>query len=636
MPDLRRPVGRHLTPAQPCGMLPVGQFPTGEKEPEMPDDQDQDVDVSVSPSTSTPEVAPRKPYMLVMVSDFGCGGRLEGLTPVDKENFARVFSKARPTLAVAVKDPFGEDGDWEFELAFDSIKAFDPDGLLAQVPGARARLEVRNKIVDRGKGIATSDDLDNAIDAIASAVPSLAWIRAATTPAEDAGGGGDAPDIPAGGSILDLVDDPGQQARVSSDVERLAAAAGDSASRLSAAERGRLNAALERIDNELGQIADALLKHADVRRLETAWRGLKFLIDRMDFREGNVRLCMVDAPRDEAVAAFADHVVTPAHGGDIPTPGLIIFDHTCGNNPADIAMLDELAQQAKSLPVPVAFALDVSFFNIKSFGLLKSLPNLSGLVESFQFAKWKSLRDKPYSKALVPTVGRFVLRVPHEPRGDGKGFVYTEKIEKARDVLWAGAHLAIGVCAARSFANHGWPTRMLGAEAGKIDDLPVVPNPKNESKPFGPGDLTLPDRRIEELPLVGINFLQSVKDTDFCYLLGGVSAARPVVAQKFTENQARLEISLPYQQFSNITSAYICEEQPKLHHQPPAEIQKHLMLGLKELLKIADDDPDESIMVGVGEAPDAPGQTVVQVRVTPPARIVPGGLHIEFGFAVPK
>ena len=76
----------------------------------MPDDQDQDVDVSVSPSTSTPEVAPRKPFMLVMVSDFGCGGRLEGLTPVDKENFARVFSKARPTLAVAVKDPFGEDG----------------------------------------------------------------------------------------------------------------------------------------------------------------------------------------------------------------------------------------------------------------------------------------------------------------------------------------------------------------------------------------------------------------------------------------------------------------------------------------------------------------------------------------------
>ena len=60
------------------------------------------------------------------------------------------------------------------------------------------------------------------------------------------------------------------------------------------------------------------------------------------------------------------------------------------------------------------------------------------------------------------------------------------------------------------------------------------------------------------------------------------------------------------------------------------------MLGLKDLLKIQEDDPDESILVGVGEDPQAADQTIVQVRITPPARVVPGGLHIEFGFAVPK
>ena len=50
---------------------------------------------------------------------------------------------------------------------------------------------------------------------------------------------------------------------------------------------------------------------------------------------------------------------------------------------------------------------------------------------------------------------------------------------EAKDLLWAGGHLAMGVCAAGSYASHGWPTRRGGAQAGKVEERPVVPNPKH-------------------------------------------------------------------------------------------------------------------------------------------------------------
>ena len=114
----------------------------------------------------------------------------------------------------------------------------------------------------------------------------------------------------------------------------------------------------------------------------------------------------------------------------------------------------------------------------------------------------------------MPTLGRFILRAPYAANGRAGEFTCAETVTGERDLVWGGGHLAMGLCAARAYAQHGWPTRMFGAGAGKIEDLPVVENPKDAKKPWGPGDLILPDRRLDELPAVGINVLMSVKNND--------------------------------------------------------------------------------------------------------------------------
>ncbi|MGD8452334.1 MAG: type VI secretion system contractile sheath large subunit [Phycisphaerae bacterium] len=586
---------------------------------------DDNADVTMSSDASTPETPPRPPYCLVHIADFAAGDRLAQLTPVDCDNFSDVLRQARPEVAVALKPPLGDGSDWEFRLTFDSMASFMPAGLLAQIPAAKTRLDFWQKLRERRQGRIDEAALTAAIEAAIQADGSLAWLHAAPSAP------GAAPAAPADGSILDLVDAPDESRRVSADVERLAADTEQGSARIGGGEAGRLNAWQQRLTLELTTIANAVLQHPDVRRIETAWRGLKLLVDRIDFREG-VKLSVLSAPDDELATRLNEGVIEPAFAGDIPTPGMILCDRAYENTPMDLALLDELGRAAASLPAPLVFPMSVAFFGVKSARLLKNLPNLSGLIDGWQFAKWRSLREQPHARWLVGVAGRFLLRGLHAATPDAQTFTCAEQVSAASQLAWAGGHLAMGVAAARAFARHGWPTRMFGAEAGKLDDLPIVPNPADAQHPWGPGDMVLPDRRVDELPAIGLNLLQSMPGKDFCLLLGGMTVARPMPTAEIGAQQAALEVSLSYQQFSSAVGAWLCEQVPTLRGLDGEEVQRRLLFGLRDLVGLKEDDAEDALLVGVGPAPDDPGRTLVQVRITPPGRIVPGGLHVDFGF----
>ncbi|MFH1747344.1 MAG: type VI secretion system contractile sheath large subunit [Planctomycetota bacterium] len=578
------------------------------------------------------EVSPRSDYHLIFVSDLQAGEHIEQLTPVDKESFSDLMTRARPTLALALKPPLGSGPDWEFELVFDSLKSFEPAGFLAQMTAAGPRLAIWEQIGQRRLGQVSEEQLATTIQNAALADPSLAWLQAAPGQNDSSAA---PPPVDSGGSILDLVDEPDEKSRITAEVERVAADTGSREKRIGAAEGGQLDQRAQRLQLELTAIADAVLKHPDVRRLETAWRGLKFLVDHLDFRAG-VRLAVLHASRDEAISHFAENVVDPVFDGELDTPGLVLFDYPCENTPVDVAWLDELGQHAAGLPVPAVFPLEASFFGVRTVKLIKNLPNLSGLVDGWEYAKWRSLREQPYSRWLVPVLGRFVLRAPFEARSRAREFTCAEKITKASDVLWAGGHLAMGVCAARAHARHGWPTRMFGVEAGKIEDLPVVTNPTDVDNPWGPGDAVLPESKVGEFAPVGINLLQGIRGKDYCVLSGGVTAARPKPTADIGAHQAALEVSLPYQQFSNIAGAWLCEQLPALRGLDEEVLQKKLLIGLRDLLQLGAEDPKETVGVGIGPAPDNPTQKLVHVEITPPDRVVPGGLNIHFNFPLPS
>ncbi|MBU0638148.1 MAG: type VI secretion system contractile sheath small subunit, partial [Planctomycetes bacterium] len=140
-------------------------------------------DVNYTPGANTPEVSERRPYTVVLISDFQAGERLSRLSPVDKDDFAELLARAQPGRPIAINDPFGDGPDWEFKLTFDKLKTFEPAGLLAQVPGARTRLAVREKIAERGRGNVSADELANALNSAADMDGTLSWLRGAAAPA---------------------------------------------------------------------------------------------------------------------------------------------------------------------------------------------------------------------------------------------------------------------------------------------------------------------------------------------------------------------------------------------------------------------------------------------------------------------
>lgn len=597
---------------------------------------DKDINVNVaSGGGDSPDLGEMRPWTMVLEADFHSEGRLKKLTAIDKESFAQVLAAARPQIAMAIKDPLGSGGgDWEFRLTLDSMNAFAPAGLLPQIPHAKRRLELRGRIRERQTGQLSSAQLDEAVGRIDD--PSLRWVGSALAATGEAAATApsDAGDDSTGSSLLDMVDAPTAGDRVAADVEKLVADVSNRDAKVSGGEAGRLGAVLARLDTELSRIADAVLHHDGFRAIEGAWRGAKYLVDRVDFREG-VRLAIVDAKRDEAVARFSEQVVQPCMDGDIPAPGLVLMDHAFSNTAVDIAWLDELAQHAASLPVPVFVPVEPEFFNVRTVALIKNLPNLASLTGEWQFAKWKALRDKNYSCCIAPVVGRFVLRAPYEASTARAGeFAYSETVAYGTDVLWGGGHLAAGVCAARSYAQYAWPTRMFGSEAGKVEDLPVIASRTQPDTTWGPGDGTLPNDKCFEFADAGMNILQSVRGKDYCILLGGVSMARWKKTAEVTENQARLEVSVPYQMFSNVIGSYLCDERPRLHGLSDAELQARLVLGLRGLMGLVDNDAEDAVMIGVAPSADDPMQRVVAVRLNPPVTIVPGGLHVEMGFSV--
>lgn len=570
-----------------------------------------------------------RPFRVVFVADLQSEGRLAGPTSVDKDAFPRVLAGARPSPALRLEHPAEGVADWEFRLALDSMGAFDPRGFLPQVAGARWRLGVREKVNARLRGEISEQELAATFDAATSGDTSLAWLRggpsSAAVPATGA--------APPGGSVLDMVDDPDDSARVAAGVEQIARSAGDAERKLSSGESDYLRKVLGRIDRDLWSTANAVLKHPDFRSVELAWRSAKYLVDHFDFREG-VRLDVLDASRDNLLDRLLSEVINPAFDGEIETPSMIVIDLPFVNNPEHIALLDLIAQHVAGLPAPVVVPIDAAFFDLKSLRLIKNVPNLSNLIDGWAYAKWRAFRDQPYARAVAPVVGRFILRSPFEFKSPPAPFPYTESAQAISDLVWAHGHLAMAVCAARSYVNNGWPTRMFGSAAGAIDNLPLIPNPNDPAQPWGPGDLALPDRRMDEPAAIGMNSLNSVTGKDVCFLLGGVTAGRPMASQEVSPQQATLEVSFPYQQFSNIASAWLCEQLPRLRGMSQDQIQSELLYGLGALMALESEEEKEAVIVGVGGDPDAPGQIAVQVRLTPPARIVPGGLSLTLNFRV--
>jgi len=411
----------------------------------------------------------------------------------------------------------------------------------------------------------------------------------------------------------------------------IVSAAATGGTSLPAEEVTAIRQGLTEIDRRISAWLTAVLHSPAVQSIESIWRSVAFLVSRTDFRKG-VRLMLLHAPRADLMDRFTALVIDPVFDEGADAPDLIVVDGEFGNGAADMEIVDELAQHAASLPAIALTGISPQFFGAKFAWQVPTLPSLVSLLDQWQYAKWKSLRDELYARFLGVVFGRCLLRVPHgrEKAGDLE-FNYRETCVTDQDFVWAGGAIAAACAASHSVAERGWPNAMAGLVHGRVEGFVTAMGGKDGNKKVGPTDTMMPEPKIDELAAAGINAAVGLRDHDDAVIWNGLTAAS--VGQVSTQH-GLLEISLPYQLFAARLSVLLLGLKPQLAGLSEDKIVSHVTQHVAEWLGIEGAPSAEQVQVQTKAADDNPTAIELAVTVIAPPRLLPGGIPVVLGYRV--
>ena len=296
---------------------------------------------------------------------------------VDAAGFAELLRTAAPTVSIVTGD--GE----PIALRFDDLRAFRPEALAAALPGLRDLAEVHRILEDLHRGRIDLTKALAELDARAETVPGVKAVREALA-------GGASPEAkaspeppppatpappPAEGGLFDLVDVDASVAPVESEapakaLDRLVREIAGGGVALNRDRLGRLTA---RLDEASAQGLRDVLHHPAVRNLEAAWRGLDFLLRRIDPRSG-VRVHVLAAPAGGRVEAFRELLLPlAAEIREEARTTVALVDADFGGDPDSLAEARALAALAEEARTPLVASADPRLLGLDSWKAIQSL-----------------------------------------------------------------------------------------------------------------------------------------------------------------------------------------------------------------------------------------------------------------------
>ena len=223
---------------------------------------------------------------------------------------------------------------------------------------------------------------------------------------------------------------------------------------------------LVELDKKIGTQVDAILHNESVQQMESAWRGLKLLIDRTDFKE-NIKIELLHATKDELLEDFEfapettqsglyKHVYSAGYGqfGGEPV-GAIIGHYAFTPSTPDMKLLQYVGSVGAMAHAPFISGVAPEFFGVDSFEEISNIKDLKSTFESPKYTKWRSLRETEEARYIGLTAPRFLLRVPYDPvENPIKEFNYTESVSDSHEsYLWGNTAFAFATRLTDSFAK---------------------------------------------------------------------------------------------------------------------------------------------------------------------------------------
>ncbi|MSP25314.1 MAG: type VI secretion system contractile sheath large subunit [Myxococcales bacterium] len=370
------------------------------------------------------------------------------------------------------------------------------------------------------------------------------------------------------------------------------------------------------IDKRLSAQVNEVLHHPDFQKLESAWRGLKFLVDKTDFRE-NIKVEVLNVSKADLLTDFEDAPEITKSGlyrlaysneygvfGGKPY-GLLCANFDFGPGPQDMLLLQKCASIGSMTHAPFISNAGPEFFGEKSFTALPNLKDLKSLFEGPQYARWHSFRESEDARSVGLCMPRFLLRLPYgEKTVPIKSFNFSEDVVGQHDsYLWGYASTALATRVADSFAKYRWCPNIIGPQAGgAVENLPLHQyEAMGEVQTKIPTEVLTTERREYELSEEGFIGLVFRKDTDNACFFSANSTQKPKTFGNSPEGKAaetnyRLGTQLPYMFIMNRLAHYmkVLQREQIGSWKERADLERELNTWISQY--VADmDDPAPSV-----------------------------------------
>ena len=474
-------------------------------------------DISFKKAAAHEPVDEDTPLRIAVLGGFG--GNAEDLPSraihVDCDNFDKVC----PQFGAALKL---QDGAGEITLRFHNLDDFHPDHLLKKVPSLAKLVELRAGVANPATADAAAAELRDFLGGT--------FETPSATPAPAA-----APAESAGDLIARLLGKPATgsptavPAGAKSVVEQIIAKTVAPAS-VPAATPAQTSL-LATLDAELSKRLRAVMHHPEFQSLESAWRGLDFLVRNSSESVKLHAISITRAELDRQLAAPGNPAATGIGRQLEPlAPMVVIGAYSFGEK--DTAALAAIARLAAALRTAFIAGADSDFAGCTSFGKqpnsLDWNPAVSPAVAE--------LRRAPESAHLGLALPRFLLRQPYGAGSDAiETFPFTElpSSDAHECYLWGSASFLCGQHLLNAFSNDGWDME-LGGAGGEIGGLPVHSFKADGERVTTPcAEAWLSEKAAEAILARGLMPVLSVRGRDSVLLVSLRSIASPAAALAF-------------------------------------------------------------------------------------------------------
>ncbi len=320
------------------------------------------------------------------------------------------------------------------------------------------------------------------------------------------------------------------------------------------------------IDDKLSQQINTIIHHDEFQQMESAWRGLHYLVTNTETDE-YLKVRFMNVSKGELAKTLKRYkgvswdqspvfkkVYEHEYGQFGGQPyGCLVGDYYFDHSPPDVEMLGELAKISAAAHAPFLSAVSPASLQMDSWQELANPRDLTKIFSTPDYAAWRSLRESEDSKYLGLTMPRFLARQPYGAKTNPvEEFAFEEDTGLADHgrYTWANSAYAMAVNINRSFKEFGWCSRIRGIESGgAVPNLPTHTFPTDDGgvDMKCPTEIAISDRREAELSKSGFLPLVHKKNSDLAAFIGAQSMHKPAEYDDpdATAN-ARLASRLPY------------------------------------------------------------------------------------------